>query len=143
MNRSPSEEVLQRRQKLARTVLPTTEGQVPASYAASGALTLTADDVLGRAIVIDCGGAGRTVTLPTAALLVAAIPNAQIGDMVDVLIVNGSDAAETITLAAGSGGGFDTNQAAATRIIGQNGSKVVRIRLTGVTASAEAYVVYA
>lgn len=114
-----------------------------ATNATAGAVTLTAAEILGGIVVVDCAGAGRTYTLPTAALLVAAIPGAQVGDVVRCLIVNGSDAAESITLAAGSGGGFDTNQTSASRIIAQNVSKVVHIRLTNVTAASEAYVVYA
>lgn len=114
-----------------------------ASKATAGGVTLTAAEVIGGIVVADCAGSGRTYTLPTAADLVAAIPGAKIGEIVRCLIVNGSDAAESITLAAGSGGAFDTNQTAASRIIAQNGSKYVHIRLTGVAASSEAYVVYA
>jgi predicted RecA/RadA family phage recombinase len=113
-----------------------------ASHADAGAVTLTAAEILGRVVVADCSGAGRTYTLPTAALLVAAIPGVKVGDVVDCLLVNGSDAAETITVAAGAGGGFDANQTASSRVIPQNTSKLLRIRLTNVTAAAEAYVAY-
>jgi hypothetical protein len=114
-----------------------------ASIATAGAETYTAAQLLGGTIVRDCAGAGRTDTLPTAALLVAAMPGAKVGDIIDTLIVNGSDAAEAITLAAGTGGAFDANQTAGSRVIGQNTSKRIRVRLTNVTASSEAYVVYA
>lgn len=114
-----------------------------ASVATAGAGTITAAQMLGGVYVRDCAGAGRTDTFDTAAALVAALPGAAVGDIIELLIVNGSDAAETLTLAAGSGGGFDTNQTAASRVIPQNTSKVVRIRLTNVTASSEAYVIYA
>lgn len=114
-----------------------------ASHADAGAVTVTAAEVMGGTIVVDCSGAGRTYTFPTAALLVAAAPGARVGDKFDVLIVNGSDAAEAITLAAGSGGAFDTNQTATSRVIGQNTSKLVRVRITVTTASSEAYVMYA
>ena len=114
-----------------------------ASKNTAGGVTLTAAELIGGIVVADCAGAGRTYTLPTAALLVAAIPGAQVGDIVRCLIVNGSDAAETITLAAGSGGAFDANQTAASQVIPQNSSKYVHIRLTNVTTSSEAYVVYA
>lgn len=113
------------------------------SDATVGPRTYTAAEILGGIIVRDPNGASRSDVLPTAALLVAAIPGAQVGDIVRCLIVNGSDAAETITIGAGSGGGFDANQTAASRLIGQNASKTVTIRLTNVTASSEAYVVYA
>lgn len=114
-----------------------------ASLATAGAETYTAAQLLGGVIVRDCAGAGRADTLSTAALLVAAIPGAQVGDIIRTTIVNGSDAAETITLGAGAGGAFDANQTAASRVIPQNTSKVITIRLTNVTPAAEAYVVYA
>jgi hypothetical protein len=117
-------------------------GSTATSDATAGARTYTAAEILGGIIVRDCAGAGRSDVLPTAALLVAAIPNATVGDVIECVIVNGSDAAETITLGAGSGGGFDTNQTTASRVIPQNTSKVLRIRLTNVTASSEAYVAY-
>lgn len=113
------------------------------SIATVGPATYTAAQVLNRVIVRDTNGAGRTDTFPTAALLVAAIPGATVGDMVDVLVINGADAAETLTLAEGSGGGWDTNQTSSSRVIPQNSSKSVRIRLTNVTAASEAYVMYA
>lgn len=115
----------------------------PASHADVGPVTLTAAEVLGGIIVADTNGAGRTYTLPTAALLVAALPGVAVGDVVRCLIVNGADAAEVLTLAAGAGGGFDANQTASSRVIGQNTSKVIAIRFTNVTPASEAYVVYA
>lgn len=115
----------------------------PSSIATAGPETYTAAQILSGVIVRDPAGAARTDTLPTAALLVAAVKNAKVGDMVRVLIVNGADGIEAITLAAGAGGAFDANQTAASRVIPQNASKLVYVRLTNVTASAEAYVVYA
>lgn len=114
----------------------------PTSKATAGAVTLTASEVLSGVYIRDCAGGARTDTLPTAALLVAAVPNAKIGDMVKLYIVNGSDAAETLTIAAGSGGAFDTNQTSASQVIPQLASKTLHIRLTNVTASSEAYVAY-
>ncbi len=119
-------------------------GLAAASFNTAGDVTLTAANIYTGTVVVDCAGAGRTYTLPTAALLVAGKRNvATVGDVIDCLIINGSDAAETITLAEGSGGGWDANQTAASRVIPQNSSKLIRIRLTNVTASSEAYVVYA
>lgn len=108
----------------------------------AGAVVLTAAEVLGGIVVADPSGAGRTYTLPTAALLVAAIPGAAVGDIIRCLVVNGADAAEVITIQEGAGGAFDANQTAGSRTIGQNNSKTVTIRLTNVTPAAEAYVVY-
>lgn len=119
------------------------DGNAPASIATAGNVTLTAAQMATGIIVRDPAGAARTDTLPTAALLVAGLPGVKVGQIVSVLIVNGADAAETITLAAGTGGAFDTNQTAASRVIPQNASKLVHVRFTNVTAGAEAYVVYA
>jgi hypothetical protein len=116
------------------------------SLATAGNATYTAAQLLSGTIVRDPNGLARTDTLPTAALLVAALNalgGAEIGDVIDTYIVNGADAAETITLAAGTGGTFDANQTAAARIIAQNASKMIRIRLTGVATGAEAYAVCA
>lgn len=112
----------------------------PSSIATAGNVTLTAAQILGGTIVRDCAGGARTDVLPTAALLVAGLPGVAVGDIIECLLVNGSDAAEEITLTAGTGGGFDTNQTAASRIVAQNSSKMLRIRITGVQTPA--YVAY-
>jgi len=114
----------------------------PTSDATAGPRTITAAEVLSKIYVRDPNGASRTDTLPTAALLVAAVPNAKVGDVLQLYVINGADAAETLTLAAGTGGAFDANQTAASRLVGQNGSKLLHIRLTNVTAASEAYVAY-
>lgn len=114
----------------------------PTSDATTGARTYTAAEILGGSIVRDTNGASRSDVLPTAALLVAALPGATVGDIIECLIVNGADANEVLTIGAGSGGGFDANQTSASRVIPQNASKLLRIRLTNVTASSEAYVAY-
>lgn len=110
------------------------------AIATAGAETWTAAQVLGGLIRRDCNGAGRTDTLPTAALLVAALPGARVGDVIKVKVINDSDAAETLTLQAGSGGSFA--QVAASRIVAQNQSKELWIRLTNVGAGTEAYAAY-
>lgn len=127
---------------LTPTRVLTADG-TPSSVATAGAATITAAQIMAGIYVRDCAGLGRTDTLDTAAALVAAIPGAAVGMVVSLLVINGSDAAETLTLAAGAGGAFDANQTAASRVIPQNASKTIRVRLTNVTAAAEAYVVYA
>jgi hypothetical protein len=115
----------------------------PVSVNTAGANTLTAANVLAGVYVRDCNGAGRIDTLPTAALLVAAMTRPAIGDIIRLLVVNGTTGgATTLTLAAGVGGTFDANQTAASQVVGPNSSKLIHIRLTNVTASSEAYVVY-
>lgn len=113
----------------------------PTSINTAGATTLTIAQLLTGIITIDCNGAGRTVTLPTAALLVAGINGCEVGDTIGFRISNGSDAAETITLAEGTGGGWDANFLAAKTIV-QNAWADIIIRVTNVTSGAEAYVVY-
>jgi hypothetical protein len=105
----------------------------------SGNATFTAAQVLGGLIVRDCVGSARSDVLPTAALLVAAMKEPKVGDIVKCLLVNNSDAAETITVVAGTGGDF--TQISATRDIAQNTSRMLYIRLTDVDASP-AYLVY-
>ena len=113
----------------------------PTSINTAGATTLTIAQLLTGLITIDCNGAGRTVTFPTAALAVAGVSGCAVGDTIYFLISNGSDAAETITLAEGSGGGWDTNFLAS-KTIAQNGARLMALRFTNVTASSEAYKLY-
>lgn len=131
------------------TALEVTEGVRAGHYisaegaetfdATAGPLTLTAAMVLGGSLLRDPAGAGRTDVLPTAALLVAGLTGAKVGDILALYVVNCADAAETITMSAGSGGTWNTNQPAAARVIPQNTSRWVFIRLTNVTSGAEAY----
>lgn len=110
----------------------------PAVLDTAGAVTYTAAEVLGGLIVRDCNGGARSDVLPTAALLLAAMRSEQVGDIVKCLVVNNSDAAETITITAGSGGDF--TQIADTRVVPQNTSRMLYIRVTDVTTPA--YLVY-
>lgn len=103
----------------------------------AGALTLTAAQLLGGLILRDPNGAGRTDTTPTAALLVAAIPGVQIGQFFEFTIRNDADAAETITVAAGTGG-----TASGTMTIAQNNMKRFLVRFTAVVSGSEAYTLY-
>lgn len=106
----------------------------------AGAETYTAAQVLGGLICRDPAGGSRTDTLPTAALLVGAMRSPKIGDVVECTIINDADAAETITIDAGSGGAY-AGQPAASKVIAQNASGRLLIRITGV-GSAAAYVCY-
>jgi len=101
----------------------------------TSALTLTAAQILGGLILRDPNGAGRTDTLPTATLLLAAMPGVQVGTAFDFTIRNTADAAETITVAAGTGG-----TTSGTMTIAQNNQKAFRVVVTGVTSPA--YTVY-
>jgi hypothetical protein len=112
----------------------------PASY--TGSQTYTAADLLGGTIVHD-GSGGVTATLPTAALLVRAIPGGgRTGDTLYCLITNGANVSGAITLAAGSGGSFDANQGGGSRVISFASSKTVQIRIGNATPGSESYVIY-
>lgn len=78
-----------------------------------------------------------TYTLPTAALLVEGIANAQVGDSFLFVINNKAASALTITVAAGSGGTAD-----GTLTVAQNVIRAFVVTITNVTASSEAYFVY-
>lgn len=125
-----------------RTVRTIHAEGAPISDNTAGARTFTAAEFLAGIIVRDPNGASRTDVLPTAAALVAAVPGATVGDVLDCLVINGADAAETITFTLGAGGTFDANATAVSRIVGQNASKLIRLRLTNVTGASEAYVAY-
>jgi len=67
--------------------------------------TLTADQICSGAITRDCSGGGKTDTLPTATLLLAAMQarGYAAGEQMRVSLTNVSDAAENLTLSTGSG----------------------------------------
>lgn len=79
-----------------------------------------------------------TLTLPTAALLVAGMAGCKVGDQITLAIENTSAGANAITLAAGTGGTLRGGTS-----IAQNKAALVKIVLTNVTASSEAYTAYA
>lgn len=97
--------------------------------------TLTAAQLLGG--LINSAPAGAiTLTLPTAANMVAGVPGAKAGDAFFVTIENTSGGANTITLAAGGAtlrGGTS---------IAQNKAAVLRVLLTNVGSGTEAYTVH-
>ena len=95
--------------------------------------SLTAAQVL-AGFVNSAPAAGITLTLPTAALLVAGMKGCKVGDSVTVSIENTAGGANAITLAAGTGGTLRGGTS-----IAQNKSALIRIVLTNVTASSEAY----
>lgn len=109
----------------------------PATISTAGAATYAVGDLMGGLILDDPNGAGRTRTLPTAALIVQSFPGAITGSAFYFDIRNTADAAETITVAAGTGG-----TTSGTMTIAQNNSKRFLVRLTNVTNGNEAYTVY-
>lgn len=78
---------------------------------------------------------GCTYTFPTAALLVAAITNPNVGDIIDVIVVN-NNSGQTGTLAAGANGTLIGATSVAT-----NTGRKLRFVLTNVTLTTETYTV--
>mgnify|MGYP001603505799 FL=1 len=102
-----------------------------------GDLTYTAAMLLGKVILRDPNGLARTDTTATAALIVAAMPNCQVGTSFSFLVRNTADAAETITVAGGTG-----VTASGTMTIAQSNSKLFTVVLTNVTGGTEAATLY-
>lgn len=102
-----------------------------------GVATYTAANFLGGIILRDPNGAGRSDVTPTAALLLAAMPRAEVGQAVEFFIRNTADAAETITMTAGTGVTLS-----GTMTIAQNNTKEFVAVFTNVTGGAEAYTLY-
>lgn len=116
----------------------------PISTVPGAASTIDIGQLLST-FVIQAPSAGNTSTLDTAANIVAGVnkigSGAQVGDIISTYMGNGSGA-NTITIAQGTGGSFDTNQPAGARVIPVNSSRWVFMRLTNVTPGSEAYVIY-
>lgn len=112
----------------------------------AGAATYTAAQLLGGQINRDPNGSGRSDVTPTAALLVAALraQAQQAGVQLpgtayfEFVIQNDADAAETITVTAGTG---CTLAAGHTMTIAQNNSKRFGVQITNTTPGSEAYTV--
>ena len=109
----------------------------PVTITTAAAVTLTAAQLLSILILRDPNGAARTDVLPTAALLVEAVAGAIVGSSFEFTIRNTADAAETITVSAGTGG-----TVSGTATIAQNNSKRFLVVLTNVTLGSEAYTAY-
>lgn len=109
----------------------------PTSVNTAGNVTYSAAQMLSGIIVRDPNGGARSDALDTAANILAAAPYLEVGDVFSFLLINGADAAETITFANGTGGSFDANHGQA-RTLTQNQTKLFMIRIT----SATTYVTY-
>lgn len=105
--------------------------------ATADANTWTAAELIGGMMLRDPAGGARTDVTPTAAEIVAALPNCVVGSSFYFVIRNTADAAETITL---SGGTNVTISGTAT--IAQNNSKLFLAVVTNATSGSEAVTVY-
>jgi len=117
-----------------QTTSPATEEM--AQVAVTDTATLTIAQLIQK-VIDGTPTAAATYTLPTAALLVAGIPSARVGDSFEFLINNKSAGAFTITVEAGAGGTAD-----GTLTVAQNVIRNFFIIVTNVTADSEAYFVY-
>lgn len=103
---------------------------------ANAARTLTVAELLKGLLLIDPNG-NVTATFPTAALLVAGINGVDVGCSFRVEIINTANAADTLTLAAGTGGTL-----VGTATIAQSNNKPFLFVITNATSGSEAYSVY-
>jgi hypothetical protein len=77
---------------------------VPLTKTTAAAVTYTYAEILQGLILRDPNGAARSDVLPTAALLVPQIEGVEVGSAIRFIMRNDADAAETITVVAGTGG---------------------------------------
>ena len=106
-----------------------------APQTATSTATLTAAQVVGGMLLANPSTSAATYTLPTAALIDAAVPNATVGSTFDLSIVNIGTSSGTVTLSMGTGITDGGNAAVAVAI---TSSAVFRFRKT----AESAYTVY-
>jgi len=78
-------------------------GAFAAPQTATSTATLTAAQITGGMLVANPSTSAATYTLPTAALIDAAVPNATVGSTFDVNVVNVGTSSGTVTLATATG----------------------------------------
>ncbi len=100
--------------------------------------TFTAAQLLGGLILRDPNGGPRADLLPTAALLVAAIPGCAVGTAFEFSIRNTADAAETITVTAPDA----AVTISGTATIAQSNAKKFLVIVTNIGGGTEAYTAY-
>jgi hypothetical protein len=107
---------------------------------AGGVVTLTAAQILGGLMLCDTQDA-QTMTLPTAALLCAAIPGCAVGTAFDLDVVNYGDSTLTIGLGTGITKTTIATVAPVLTIV-TLAAKRLKLVCTNVTPGSEAWVVY-
>jgi hypothetical protein len=103
-------------------------GNLPTTIATAGNVTYNVGDLFAGLILRDPAGSGRSDVSPTAALILAQLKNPQKGDYFDFELRNTADAAETITLTAGTGVTIS-----GTATVAQNNQKRFRVVVTSST----------
>ena len=106
-----------------------------APQTATATATLTAAQVVGGMLLANPSTSAATYTLPTAAQIDAAVPNATVGSTFDLSIINIGTSSGTVTLSMGTGITDGGNAAVAIAI---TSSAVFRFRKT----AEGAYTVY-
>lgn len=106
-------------------------GATVTTSSTAGAVTYTAAQIIGGLILRDPNGAGRSDVTPTATLIVNEIAACKVGSSFEFTIRNTADAAETITVTAGTGVTLS-----GTMTIAQNNSKRFLVVVTAVSSPA-------
>jgi len=78
-------------------------GAFAAPHTATSTATLTAAQITGGMLVANPSTSAATYTLPTAAQIDAAVPNATVGSTFDLNVVNVGTSSGTVTLATATG----------------------------------------
>ena len=78
-------------------------GAYAAPQTATSTATLTAAQIVGGMLVANPGTSAATYTLPTGALIDAAVPNATVGSTFDLSIINIGTSSGAVTLAVSTG----------------------------------------
>lgn len=125
---------------------PMTVPALPVVTTATTPVTMTVTQLLGGLLLVDCQDAG-TLTLPTAALINAAVPGVSVGRSFEVDVVNYGDTTLTIGLGTGITKTTIATVAPVMTIV-TLAAKRFRLVCTGVASdavvgSADAWVVYA
>ena len=81
----------------------TVMGAAAAPQTATATATLSAAQILGGMLVANPSTSAATYTLPTAAAIDTALPNATVGSTFDLAIVNTGTSSGTVTLSLGTG----------------------------------------
>lgn len=108
----------------------------PPTNVATGSSVLTVAAVK-SGIVTQTPGANSTLTLPTAAAILAGFPQAQVGSTLSLSVINLAAATYTTTIAPDAGSSMVGTAAIAPLTSGR-----IRIRFTSVTSGSAAYVAY-
>lgn len=112
------------------------------AVATATTVTLTTRQVLGGLVLQDPSGGAVTTTLPTAAALVAAMPGVAVGSSIRLTVMNTANAAETITVAVGTGITNYTGTVTSLLTVAQNDTAEFFIVFTNVSPGSEAATLY-